>query len=57
MLNRATSPGEADLPGLRLHALKGNLSDYWAVDVTANRRIVFRFEAGQPTDVDLMNYH
>jgi antitoxin HigA-1 len=32
-----------DLPGLRLHPLKGNLRGFWAVTVRANWRAIFRF--------------
>ena len=45
------------LPGFGLHPLKGGLAGYWAVRVSANWRIVFRFEDGNVTDVDLIDYH
>ena len=56
-LNNATEPAAMDFPGYRLHPLKGDLAGFWAVDVTANRRITFRFEDGHVTDVDLVDYH
>jgi proteic killer suppression protein len=46
-----------NLPGLRLHPLKGDLKGFWAVTVRANWRIVFRFEDGHASDVDLTDYH
>ena len=46
-----------DLPGFRLHPLKGNLKDFWSVTVRVNWRIIFRFEAGEVYDVDLIDYH
>jgi toxin HigB-1 len=46
-----------DLPGFRLHPLKGDLAGHWAVTVAGNWRIVFRFERGQASDVDLIDYH
>ena len=46
-----------DLPGLNLHSLSGNLSGHYAVSVSGNWRIVFRFENGQATDIDLVDYH
>ncbi len=46
-----------DLPGLQLHKLKGNLREFWAVSVSGNWRIIFRFEDGEPCDVDLVDYH
>jgi len=45
------------LPGFRLHALKGDLKDFWAVSVSGNWRIIFRFEGGQAYDMDLIDYH
>lgn len=46
-----------DLPGFRIHALKGQLAGYWSVRVSGNWRIVFRFEGTHATDVDLVDYH
>jgi proteic killer suppression protein len=48
---------EMDLPGYRLHTLKGDLKGFYAVTVRANWRIVFRFEDGDAFDVDLTDYH
>ena len=45
------------LPGWRLHPLKGRHKGLWAVDVSGNWRIVFRFEKGEAFDVDLVDYH
>jgi proteic killer suppression protein len=56
-LDRASEPRHMDLPGWRLHPLKGELAGFWSVTVRANRRIVFRFENGDVTDVDYLDYH
>jgi proteic killer suppression protein len=56
VLNRARAPDDVDLPGFRLHALKGDLTGCWAVTVRANWRIVFRFESQNVADVDLVDY-
>jgi len=40
-----------------LHPLKGDLAGYWSIAVSANWRIVFCFEQGDATDVDLLDYH
>lgn len=56
-LDQATSPWNMDLPGFRLHALKGDRSGSWSVRVSGNWRIVFRFEGVHATDVDLVDYH
>jgi toxin HigB-1 len=56
-LDEAYAVGHMDLPGFRLHPLKGNLAGYWAVTVAGNWRIIFRFERGDASDVDLIDYH
>ena len=56
-LDRAHAPGDLDLPGYRLHALKGDLKDYWSVTISGNWRIIFRFEDGDALDVGLVDYH
>lgn len=57
LLDVATSPDELDLPAFRLHPLKGNMKGYYAVSVSGNWRITFRFEGETPNDVDLVDYH
>ena len=44
-------------PGYRLHPLKGNRKGQWAVRVSKNWRITFRFERGEVYDIDLEDYH
>jgi proteic killer suppression protein len=56
-LNLATTPKAVDLPGYRLHPLKGELRGYWSVTVRADWRIIFRFEAEDAFDVELIDYH
>ena len=46
-----------NLPGFRLHPLKGELKGHWAVWVSGNWRVTFRFEAGNSYDVDYLDYH
>ena len=50
-LDEATGPADMDLPGFRLHPLKGNLAGYWSVSVSGNWRIVFCFEGVHASDV------
>jgi len=57
VLNRARVPEDMNLPGFRLHPLKGKLKGFWSVTVRANWRIIFRFEDGDVWDVDLIDYH
>ncbi len=56
-LDASAEPGDMDMPGLRLHALKGDFAGFHAVDVSGNWRIVFRFEGADAVDVDLIDYH
>lgn len=56
-LHAARSPNDLRAPGYRLHPLKGDLAGYWSLRVTDNWRLVFRFEAGEAVDVDLVDYH
>ena len=44
VLDAAALPQALNVPGYRLHALKGDLKGFWSVTVRANWRIVFRFE-------------
>lgn len=53
----ASTIDEMDLPSFRLHALKGDLSGFYAVTVRANWRIIFRFEDGDASDLDFVDYH
>jgi toxin HigB-1 len=45
------------LPGARLHPLKGDRRGQWAIWVSANWRLVFRFEGEDVADLDLVDYH
>lgn len=56
-LDAADSPRALDLPGYRLHPLKDDRKNFWAVTVRANWRIIFRFESGDFFDVELVDYH
>ena len=57
VLNAATSPQALNLPGYRLHPLKGDMQGLWSVTVRANWRIIFRFEGTDAFDVELIDYH
>ena len=52
-LDQAESPNDMDLPGLRLHELKGSRKDIWSVSVGGNWRVTFRFI---DRDVEIVNY-
>ena len=56
-LDAATVVDDVDAPGFGLHPLRGDLKGWWAVTVSRNWRIVFRFEGENAVDVDLVDYH
>ena len=56
-LNAAATPAGMNIPGFRLHPLKGGRKGEWAVSVSGNWRIVFRFRGHDAVDVDLVDYH
>ena len=56
-LSVAVEPRDMGLPGLGLHPLKGTRLGTWAVSVSGNWRVTFRFEGPDVTDVDYEDYH
>jgi proteic killer suppression protein len=56
-LDAAAKPGDMDLPGYRFHGLKGDRKGTYAVSVSGNWRITFRFVDGDVIDVNLEDYH
>ncbi len=56
-LDAASAAADMNLPGFRLHPLKGELRGFWAVTVRANWRVIFRFEDEDAVDVDYVDYH
>jgi proteic killer suppression protein len=57
ILDEAAMAQALNLPGYRLHSLKGDLKGFWSVTVRANWRIIFRFEGTDAFDVELIDYH
>ena len=56
-LDAAENVQELNLPGLRLHQLKGDMKGFYAVSVSGNWRIIFHFESGKAYDIELIDYH
>ena len=56
-LDHAQTAADMDFPGFRLHPLKGAYQGYFAVDISGNWRIVFRFDGRDVNDIDLIDYH
>lgn len=57
VLDRSREAQGMDLPGFRLHPLKGELKGLHAVSVSGNWCVTFRFEDGNAVDVDYVDYH
>ena len=56
-LDEATGPHEMDLPGFRMHPLKGKYKGFFSVWVSGNWRVTFRFEGVDAVEVDYVDYH
>ena len=54
LLNAAHDISDMNFPGSHLHKLRGDKAGFWAVSVSSNWRLMFRFEQGDAYDVD---YH
>jgi proteic killer suppression protein len=56
-LAAAVSAQDMDLPGLRLHPLKGRLKGRWSVTISGNWRVTFSFSGKDAVQVDYEDYH
>ena len=56
-LDAASSPRDLDLPGYKLHTLKGKLKGYHSLWVSGNWRVTFRFVGADTELVDYLDYH
>ena len=56
-LSVAAEPRDMALSGLQLHALKGDRKGSWAVSVSGNWRVTFKFSGSDIKDVDYEDYH
>jgi proteic killer suppression protein len=56
-LAAAVGAQDMDLPGLRLHRLKGRLKDHWSVSISGNWRVTFAFSGKDAVQVDYEDYH
>jgi proteic killer suppression protein len=44
-------------PANRLEKLKGKLKDYYSVRINQQWRVIFKWIAGEPHDVRIIDYH
>ena len=56
-LDTANYIEDLDIPGYRLHQLKGSLKGLWSITVNANWRITFEFTDGNVYIVNYEDYH
>lgn len=56
-LDTAQTIDDMDVPGFRLHPLKGNLDGRWSVTVSGNWRMTFEFRDGNAYVLDYEDYH
>lgn len=56
-LDTSSEVGDMDVPGFRLHPLRGADRGRWSVWVNGNWRMTFEFEGGDAHVVDYEDYH
>ena len=56
-LDTANTIEDIDIPGYRLHQLKGVRKDTWSITVTANWRLTFEFSEGNVYILNYEDYH
>jgi proteic killer suppression protein len=56
-LDTAHTIEDMDIPGFRLHPLKGSERGRWSIWVNGNWRVTFEFENGNALVLDYEDYH
>lgn len=56
-LDNAKSAADMNASGWKLHRLFGSLADHWAISVSGNWRLTFKFEGEDAVLVDYQDYH
>ena len=56
-LDTARTIEDMDIPGFRLHPLKGQMRGRWSVTVNDNWRLTFEFRDGNAYVLDYEDYH
>jgi proteic killer suppression protein len=56
-LDSAQSIEDMDIPGFRLHPLKGEMRGRWSISVNGNWRLTFEFQDGNAYILDYEDYH
>jgi proteic killer suppression protein len=56
-LDTAETIEDMDVPGYRLHPLKGRMKGRWSIWVSGNWRLTFEFKDGDAHALDYEDYH
>lgn len=56
-LHTAQTIDDMDIPGFRLHFLKGESRGRWSISVNGNWRLTFEFQDGNAYILDYEDYH
>ncbi|EIK52312.1 plasmid maintenance system killer protein [Stutzerimonas stutzeri TS44] len=56
-LDTAMTIDDMDIPGFRLHPLKGEMRGRWSIMVNGNWRMTFEFRDGNAYVLDYEDYH
>ncbi|MGV6474617.1 proteic killer suppression protein [Azotobacter beijerinckii] len=57
ILDQAVGLEEINMPGFRLHQLKGDLAGFWSITISGNWRVIFRFVGQDVELLDYLDYH
>lgn len=56
-LDTSSTIKDMDIPGFKLHPLKGGRKGSWAISISGNWRLTFEFRDGNMYDVNYEDYH
>lgn len=58
MLNNSQNIADLQIPpSNRLEKLKGKLKDYYSIRINDQWRIIFKWDAGNASEVEVIDYH
>lgn len=57
VIDTATIIDDINIPGYRLHELKGDRQGTWSIKISGNWRITFKFSDNNAYDIDFEDYH
>lgn len=58
MLNNAQNLTDMQIPpSNRLEKLKGNLKDFYSIRINSQWRIIFKWDGGNASEVEIIDYH